>query len=247
MAIDLTIMLVLGVVLDFFLAMISLVVLGNYVMPASLVSMLIIFIAVARWDGYGLVLSPILPLGVIFGACTIGGYFKAVYSFQTDWQFYLSIVLGYLSFGVNILFYKKFGTKKMLNETWKVILLILLNYALFCGVQYLSYTLLTLGKENELIYQYVNSKNETVTYLIYDKPRNGFIYNLLGLAIMFIGVFIFRSQGIVCNVKQKFIDDKRNAELDEADRKFTIEEVEEESSNESLEGNDDKPKEDSNE
>ena len=235
MAIDLIMMLVLGVVLDILLTKFAVVVLGEYVMPASLVSMLIVFIAVARWNGYGLIISPLVSLGVVIGGCWLGGYYNAVYSFATDWQFYVSIVLGYLSFGVNILFYKRVGTKKIINETWKLLLLLLLDYVLFCGVQYLSYTLLVLGKDAEtFVYSYVSSGTKEVVQLqIFVKPQSGFIYNLIALVILTVGTLIFRSQGIVCNVKQKFIDDKRNALLDEEDKKFSIEEAsEEESSNE---------------
>lgn len=235
MAIDLIMMLVIGVVLDILLTKFAVVVLGEYVMPASLVSMLIVFIAVARWNGYGLIISPLVSLGVVIGGCWLGGYYNAVYSLATDWQFYVSIVLGYLSFGVNILFYKRVGTKKIINETWKLLLLLLLDYVLFCGVQYLSYTLLVLGKDAEtFVYSYVSSGTKEVVQLqIFIKPQSGFIYNLIALIILTVGTLIFRSQGIVCNVKQKFIDDKRNALLDEEDKRFSIEEApEEESSNE---------------
>jgi hypothetical protein len=42
--------------------------------------------------------------------------------------------------------------------------------------------------------------------------------------IAVVGSLIFRSQGVLCNAKQKLLDDKKNAELDREFDKFKIEE-----------------------
>jgi hypothetical protein len=62
--------------------------------------------------------------------------------------------------------------------------------------------------------------------------ENVYVYNLLSLVVTIVGIFILRSQGIVCNVKQRFIDDKKNAELDETFNRFSISEAGDEVSGE---------------
>ena len=46
----------------------------------------------------------------------------------------------------------------------------------------------------------------------------GLIYNLISLASLFVGFLIFRVQGVICNVKDRLIDEARNRELDRIDR-----------------------------
>lgn len=196
-------------------------------MPASLISMLIVFVAVTRWNGYGLITVPFVSLGVILGGYLIGGYYRAVYWFSTDWQFYISIVLGYLAFGANIFIYKRYDTKKILSKTGQLILLLIVDYVLFCGIQYLAYFLLTLGQTSNMIYSYTDTSGNLKELMIVAKPTSGWVYNLFALIVLIVGALILRSQGVVVNAKQKLIDDKRNALLDEEDKKFSIEEVEE--------------------
>ena len=110
----------------------------------------------------------------------------------------------------------------------------LVDFALVCGVQWVVYRLCcsgTLLNSGVIIYYYDHVENGITTRVSENLCRYGestFIYNLLGLAVLIIGVFILRSQGIVCDRKQKFVEDKINADLDREDLKFTIEEAEEE-------------------
>ena len=199
-------------------------------MPASLISMLIVFVAVTRWNGYGLITVPFVSLGVILGGYLIGGYYRAVYWFSTDWQFYISIVLGYLAFGANIFIYKRYETKKFLSKTGQLIILLIIDYVLFSGIQYLAYFLLTLGNTSNMIYSYTDTAGNVKQLMIVAKPTSGWVYNLFAFIVLVVGALILRSQGVIVNAKQKLIDDKRNAEFDEIDRKFSIEEVEDEES-----------------
>ena len=53
------------------------------------------------------------------------------------------------------------------------------------------------------------------------------MYNLVGLAVLLVGFFIFRVQGVICNVKDRLIDEARNRELDRIDREtFGVQEDE---------------------
>ena len=112
-----------------------------------------------------------------------------------------------------------------------IIVIARLRIILWCAISIIHFISFWQGCRNIC---YVSSGTKEVVQLqIFVKPQSGFIYNLIALVILTVGTLIFRSQGIVCNVKQKFIDDKRNALLDEEDKKFSIEEApEEESSNE---------------
>ena len=54
--------------------------------------------------------------------------------------------------------------------------------------------------------------DEFVNYCYY--IEQGFIYNLFGLAVCFVGTFIFRSQGIINNAVDKLVDDKKMADAE---------------------------------
>jgi hypothetical protein len=45
--------------------------------------------------------------------------------------------------------------------------------------------------------------------------EQGFLYNLFGLAVAAIGVFVLRSQGVIVNAVDKLIDDKKLVEAEE--------------------------------
>ena len=99
------------------------------------------------------------------------------------------------------------------------VLVVLATYVVVCGVQTLVYSLITYPDAQNMIYNF-NGKNYDLRYY----GAMGVVYNLLGLVIAIVGSLIFRSQGVLCNAKQKLLDDKKNAELDREFDKFKIEE-----------------------
>ncbi len=196
--------------------------------PFSYFSLLIMFMAVTRWNLFGLILAPLLAFATILGGMFVeANDVAAVY----NWQAYLSIFAGLLAFGINVVFYKK-NTTKIISSIPKVVGLIFLDYLLFNLIQLIVYRLLTFNGDpfHQGIREVINNgTGEVVNVIAYGE--RGLVYNLFALAVLTVGVFIFRSQGVLCNVKQKLIDDKRNAELDKLDENFTIEEVANESEN----------------
>lgn len=191
--------------------------------PTFTFSLLIIFISTARWNLWGLILCPILPLATILGGRFNDlPYFAAMY----DWRVYVSTTIALFSIGVNVIFYKRKGTKNTLFSIWRMMGLVLLDYALFTVIQFLFYRLLSGGTllESGMIEftftRYLgDEKVPTLTTAnLCGYVESGMVYNLLGLAIAVIGLLVLRSQGgIVNNVRDKLIEDKKNAELDRID------------------------------
>jgi len=202
MVIDLTILSVIGFILEIFCVRFSAVVFNSP--PAMVISLLIVFIAVARWNLWGLVITPVLALGVFLGGNWIEyASLKAIY----DWRYCLASMIGLLTTGVNVIWYKIFGTKKVING-YALPCVVFLNFLLFALVHWLSYDIITLG---------------TSAYSI-----STFWSSLFGCFVLLVGSYVLRSQGILCNMKQKFIDDKKEFELMEKDKNFRIKENPEE-------------------
>lgn len=237
---DLILLTVLGAAIEFALAKFCYLVIG-VITPATYITLLVAFIAVTRWGFYGLIIVPFLALATALGGMTVTEtpFVSEVYKFSTNWQYYVSIVFGFSAFVVNALLYKFKGTGKIVSNTLIMILILIIDYALFNVIQFISYRLLTshnLIEGATTIFQYINGRGETVTININEYAEKGFIYNLIGLATLFIGFFIFRIQGVICNVKDKLIDDARNRELDRIDREtFEVPEEDENSTEETEE------------
>lgn len=234
MVVDLLILIIIGCLIDFFGIKFGGIVLASA--PMTIISLLITIIAVTRWNLWGLLVCPFLALFTILGGSNIEvGYLRATY----DWHLGVSLLIGHLSIGFNVIFYKKIGTKKVIGSPY-VIFLILLDYILFCTLQFITYRLLTSGTLlhsglYEYTYTYVNQNKETITETknICKFGEAGFVTNLFGLAVAILGVYVSRSQGILCNVKQKFIDDRENAKLMKEDENFRIDDSVEVSKDES--------------
>lgn len=196
--------------------------------PFVCISLLIMFVAVARWNFYGLLASPLLALAAFLGGIwTDLPYIQAVYG----WQMYIATTVGLAVVSLNAIFFIKFGTKKIMSNVLAIVAMMIVDYLLMCTVQLFVYRLCTSGNlfyGGEILFTYINKTgdapvSETVNLCKYGEER--FIYNLFGFVVLIVGGFVLRSQGIVFNVKQRFIDDKINADLDRADEKFSIEEV----------------------
>ena len=235
MAQDLIMLTIIGGLLEVFTTKFATVVFNGT--PFTCISLLIVFLAVARWNLWGLLTIPLIALTTMLG----GMWSEAPYLAQVyDWHMYLATMISLCAVGINVIFYVKFTTKKVMSSIIYILLLVALDYVLVCGIQFVAYRLLCSGTLSEpgmisFTYNHLNEKTgltEVITDNLCKYGENTAIYNLFGLAILAVGVFILRSQGIVCNVKQRFIDDKINADLDRADLKFTISEAEEETSGE---------------
>lgn len=215
--------------------------------PSFTFAFLIMFLAVMRWNAWGLLLAPLLPaanlLGGIFNDIP---YLAAIYK-NDGWQMYLSGVIALLVIAVNIIFYKKFGTKKVMLNIYAVIGLLILDYLLYNEVFKMAYRTMTSGNPffvgkipfDAMIYdEEIDDLVLTPVNLCRYVEHIG-IYNIFGLAVAFVGVFILRSQGVVNNVVDKLIEDKKNAELDRLDAEnFTIKALDETDSEQKEESSD---------
>lgn len=221
MIIDLIMLSIIGFVLEMLLIRF----LPGLVLPGTafvFTSLLVLFMAVTRWNLWGLFIIPIICLAPMIGGIWMDSQkLRDIYSFQYDWPLYVSMVIGYLSLGINVLFYKK-NTKKIISSPLKMIGLLILDYIMFTIIQFIAYRLLSNGGNILHRGQLLNSFGDDY---ICQNIENGGLYNLFGLTIAIIGSLVLRSQGAIVNVKQKLIDDKRNAELDRIDMDFRIEEL----------------------
>ena len=219
---DLILLTILGVAIEFALSKFCYLVIG-VITPASYITLLVAFIAVTRWGFYGLITVPFLVLGTVLGGMTVSEtpFVSEVYKFSSNWQYYVSIVLGFTAFVVNALLYKIMGTEKVISNSLLMVLILIIDYVLFNVIQFISYRLFTshdLLEGASTLFQYVNNNGDTVTVDINSYAEKGFTYNLIGLAVLFVGFFIFRTQGFICNAKDRLIDEARNMELDRIDR-----------------------------
>lgn len=185
--------------------------------PTFTFSLLIIYLAVVRWNLWGLLLAPILALATIIGGgLGIIDRYAAVY----DWRVYISSTLGLITVGLNVIFFKRFGTRKVINTTGMMTVMAIINYLTYSLVSFVAYRLMCSGT-------LANSGMIEFVYNVYDEGNvsqmsvnlcayveSAFVYNLFGLAVTIIGLFVLRSQGVVNNVVDKLVEDKRNAELD---------------------------------
>lgn len=181
--------------------------------PTTTFSLLIVFLAVVRWNLWGLITIPFLA-----AATLLGGHFHVVKDLGGvyDWKCYLSVMLGLLVVGLDVIVFKKRGTKKTIQSTFWLISLLLLNYILYNFIQIFFFRLISNGNPfiiGEPLYKVVVKDKDGVETVYNYYMENGIIYNLFGLAVSIIGTIILRSQGVVNNVVDKLIDDNNNAEM----------------------------------
>ena len=206
--------------------------------PTTAISLLMIFVAVVRWNLWGLLICPVLALGTVVGGQQIEiPYLAAVYDHNisiSGLAIFISAFVGLLTTGLNVITYKK-NTGRIINSPWMMLVLIF-NYIVFCIVQIAVYRLITAGTllhGGHIIYQhiyYVKDDAGVLQKVVDDinlcyRAEGGLVYNLFGLAVLYVGAYVLRSQGVLCNAIQKLIDDRKNAELNRIDRKFKIEEA----------------------
>ena len=193
--------------------------------PTATISLIVVFIAVARWNLWGLLTAPFLALGTLVGGMLhIIPEVGAVY----DWKIYLSVVLGLCTIGIDVIFFKKMGTKNALQKTWLMILILILNYMLFNLVQIFFYKILAYGNPfivGDYLYTITFEDDSHVMHTNTYYIDYEVIYNLFGLAISIVGSFVLRSQGVINNVVDKLVEDRENAEmLREDEETFRVEE-----------------------
>lgn len=216
---DLLILTIIGCILEF---LCNWLLSGTPIMsgtPFAFLSFLILFLAIARWKLWGLIVIPFLSLATLLGGnMAMLTKIKDVYSFTYNWQFFISYSLSFLIMGINVLFYRK-GTKRIVTSTAKILGIAILDYLLVNILQIILYRLLVTGGIIERGHLLNSLGNDEICAY----SEGGLIYNLYGFGILIIGIFIFRSQGVLCNAKEKLLDDKKELELNLKDLNFKIE------------------------
>ena len=219
MVIDLLVLTVIGVILEGLVSRFIGFVLDAA--PTITFSLLIVYVAVARWKLFGLIPIPFLVLATIIGGhFSEISYYAAFYNFS-NWQLILSMMIGLASIGLNVIIFRKHRTNKIMKSIWQMLGILVLDYIVYCGIQFVLYRLFTTGGLSSMAdipfsYQVKGDDGELV-----DKVKNlasyveyGFMYNLFGLAVGIVGTLVLRSQGALNNAIEKLIDDKKQREAE---------------------------------
>lgn len=72
--------------------------------PSFTISFLVLFVAIARWNLWGLTIAPILVVGTILGGKN--NFYDAMAAMY-DWRLYVSALVGLLTLGLNVIIFKK--------------------------------------------------------------------------------------------------------------------------------------------
>lgn len=234
MLIDLAMLIVIGCILEGFVAKVAGFVLKSS--PTMTISFLITFVAIMRWNLKGLVVIPFFVVAnYIGGSMNDLPYLAAIY----DWKLALASGLSMTVMGINVIFFKKFGTKRVMLNILAVIGLVLLDYILCVGIFKVLYRLLTSGNpfvvdSIPFVGHFYNSTTDeletlTVNLCLYVEQMG--VYNVFGLVVAYVGIFVLRSQGVVNNVVDKLVEDREIArQLNEAEH-FSVPEVETQNEN----------------
>ena len=220
---DLILLTVLGVLLEGLTERFASTILSGT--PTIAFALFIVFFAVTRWKLWGLTIIPFLALSTWLGG-SLGEikYLADAY----DWRVFIAEMCGLATVGINVVFYRNHRTQNIIATSWKLILIIIFDYAMYCAVHFVVYRLISSGnlfKMSDIGGYYnvtrgqlvdgesvITTQNEYVYYAYY--IEQGFIYNLFGLIVCFVGSFIFRSQGIINNAVDKLVDDKKMADAE---------------------------------
>ena len=189
--------------------------------PTITFSLLIVFIAVARWKLWGLIPIPFLVMSTILGGhFSEISYYAAFYSFS-NWQLILSMMIGLLAIGLNVILFRNHKTNKILKSPWKMLLILVADYIIYCVIQFMFYRLFTTGNLTSVanipfIYYTKDESGNSVENMknLANYAEYGFMYNLFGLAVGVVGSLVLRSQGALNNAIEKLIDDKKQREAE---------------------------------
>lgn len=211
---DLILLSIIGFVLEFLCTKFASLAIASTVTMSF--SFFIVFVAVVRWNCYGLLTIPILVAATI-----LGGRFTDVHYLRPayDWHVYVATSIALTTIGLDVIPFKIFGTKKTVSNVWILVLMIFVNFFVANLVQLFVYRICCGNITGNVIpssYTHYDSElgeNVTVTINLCKYIESGLVYNLFGLAIAVIGVLVLRSQGAVSNVVEKLIDDKKEMEL----------------------------------
>lgn len=163
---------------------------------STVISVLVLYCAIVRWKWWGLTIAPLLALGSFVGGLCLGyedlvSYFPGYIDYFTV-KTYFSILIGLLSIGLLIFLIFR---KKNFQETLKRVP-IAIAYGVIAFVLYETF--------KNISYFLMQGTNQQFMSTV--------LYDLIGLVIIIVGVFILNRQGYLLNVKQKILDDRKDQE-----------------------------------
>ncbi len=199
MIIDLSILAFFGIVVE----MLALYLTGIFLVsaiPTFCISILMIIIAITRWGYKGLIFCPIFAIAVF-----LSGKFllrdESIH-FYYNIEMFIALFLGMFGCSITLLWYKKYNVKETFESIGKIILLTLLNITVVLIIQ-------------EVVFLISGQGTRIVASLIYDA---------FGIVLTIIGMWILKSQGVMINVKEKMLKDKKEQEEElEFEKKFSDE------------------------
>ena len=183
MAQDLLMLTVIGGILEVFSVKFGAFVFNGA--PFVCISLLIVFLAVVRWNFWGLLVVPIMALTAMLGGMwTDLPYVKAVYG----WQMYLSTAIGLCFVSLNSIIFIKFGANKIVSSPVLLVLMMIVDYLIVCIVQFMAYRLFTSGSlmqmANVPLTYYDNSEKANVTVNVCKYGEERLVYNLFGFIVL---------------------------------------------------------------
>lgn len=201
MLIDLVLTGIIGVAVEF---------LGVYVFNRMIyatiipyaISLLIMMIATTRWGSLGITLVPFLALATVLSGRLINPQeaLKACY----DWRLYISLLFSLSTFSLNYCWFDYRGKRKIKNTMGSMV-------ALSCIDILLSTTILV------LMYYILTSNLYILAFPV---------WSIFGYAVLILGTCILFSQGVLVNVKEKFLEQKEEM-LEEEDFHMCLDDEEE--------------------
>lgn len=198
MLIDLLITGIIGTIVEFLGVFVFNKMIYATIIPFA-VSLLVMMISTRRWGSYGLILVPFLALSTVMSGKIINpnDSLKVFY----DWKLYISLVVSLSTFSLNYCWFD-FKKKREMKETMGSLV------GLACIDIVLSTLLLV------LVYYLL-----TGNMLILAFP----VWGLYGYAMLILGTCILYTQGVLVNVKEKFIEEK-NQMYEEEDFHMNLDE-----------------------
>lgn len=177
--------------------------------PTTVISLLLTFLAIARWGYKGLIVIPFCAVGNL-----IGGQFLVFKGVTYDWRVFLSVMLGLASLSINLIPFHRWKTNVVIKNNYALCGMMIGNIVLYELVRGISYSFILRGTSVHLL-------------------SNAWGYDVTAMVILFVMGFILKKQGTLYNFKDKIIAEREQAELDrKIESEFTIEAVDSKDDNE---------------
>ena len=203
MLIDLLITTVIGMIVEFFAIFVFNKMIYATIIPFA-VSLLIMMIATTRWGSYGILVVPFIALATILSGRLINPTddLKVLY----DWKLYISLLFALSTFSLNYCWFDYRKKHNHKNTMGSMVLLGIIDAVIATLMLALVYYIFT---SNMFILAFP-------------------VWSIFGYALLILGTCILFTQGVLINVKDKFLEEKAIL-YEEEDFHMVLDDIEEES------------------